>query len=675
MTTATIDQPRPSLHKRLWRGAPGDPSWARPALWGLLAVSAVLFLWGLGSSGYANEFYSAAAQAGGQSWKAFFFGSSDAGNSITVDKPPLSLWPMDLAVRIFGLHSWSILVPQALQGVATVGLLYAAVKRRFGPAAGLIAGGALALTPVAALMFRFNNPDAMLCLLMVAAVYCGSRALEDGRLKWLLLCGASLGLGFLAKGLQAWLILPVLAVVYLVCGPHKVGRRVVDLLWSGLAMIVSAGWWVAVVELWPASSRPYIGGSQNNSFLGLTFGYNGFGRITGDEAGSVGGGGGRGGGGGGAWGSTGLTRMFGADIGGQIAWLLPAALILFVACLVLAGRAARTDARRADLLLWGGSLVATTLVFSFMAGIFHQYYTIALAPYLAALTGIGATMLWAKRSRAAARVTLAATLGATAAWAFVLLGRSSTFLPWLRWTVLAVGLLAAVGIVLASRLRGRAVALIAAVGLAAALAGPMSYTAQTVATAHGGSIVTAGPSVSGGQGGPGGGGPAGGGKAGFPGGGQGNKGKPPGGKGAFPGGGQGGPGGRERGGGGGMGGLLDGQDVSDKVASVVSKNADDYTWVAAAIGAQNAAGFQLATQHAVMPIGGFNGSDPSPTLTQFKQDVADGKVHYFISTSDKGGKGGPGGGGSSSITTWVKKHFTKTTVDGTTLYDLTKPTD
>lgn len=284
---------------------------------------------------------------------------------------------MALSVRIFGLNSWAILVPEVLMGVATVGVLYGALRRRFSPAAGLIAGAVLALTPVAALMFRFNNPDAMLALLMTVTIYCVVRALEDGRTKWLVWAGVAVGFAFLAKTLQAFLILPPLAVVYAVCAPVRLRKRFAQLGLSAVAMVVAGGWWVAIVELWPASSRPYIGGSQNNSFLELTFGYNGLGRINGDETGSVGGGGG---GGTGQWGETGWNRMFNSEIGSQIAWLLPAALILFVAGIVLTRKARRTDLTRSSFLAWGGALLMTTIIFSYMAGIFHQYYTVALAP-------------------------------------------------------------------------------------------------------------------------------------------------------------------------------------------------------------------------------------------------------------------------------------------------------
>ncbi|WP_225804493.1 glycosyltransferase family 39 protein [Streptomyces sp. NK15101] len=703
--------PRSGRLARLWRGRAEDASWVRPALLGLLAATALLYLWNLSASGYANSFYSAAVQAGSQSWKAFFFGSLDAANAITVDKPPAALWPMALSVRLFGLGSWQILVPEVLMGVGTVAVLHAAVRRRFGAGAGLIAGAVLALTPVAALMFRFNNPDALLALLMTVAVYCVLRALEQdrGAARWLVWAGAALGLAFLAKTLQAFLILPPLALVYVVCAPGGFGRRLGRLALGGLAMLVSAGWWVALVELWPASSRPYVGGSQNNSFLELTFGYNGLGRLNGDEVGSVGGG--RGGAGrvaenlpagmeppvrvGGGWGETGIGRMFGDQVGGQISWLLPAALLLLVAGLVVTWRASRTDTARSAFLVWGGSLLMTTAVFSFMAGIFHEYYTVAMAPYLAALIGMGAAVLWEERTRFLASAALAASVAVTAAWGWTLLGRTPDWLPWLRWAVLVAGCAAALGLLLAGRVDRRFGLAAAGLGLAAGLAGPFAYTLATLADGHQGSIVTAGPSGAavGGRGpgmrggpmfvlyGPGPGGQGQGmgqgmGQGRPPGGGQapGQAGQAPGGQvgqapgqiGQVPGG---GPaqlpeGGRP----GAVGGLLNGADVGAEAKRKLMADADDYTWVGAAIGAQNAASYQLATGKPVMAIGGFNGSDPAPTLARFQQYVAEGKIHYFIAS---GGGFGAGGSGAQ-ITSWVESTFEKTTVGGATFYDLTE---
>src|SRR5579875_761595 len=226
MATTTIPrQPpaaaftRPSRLRSLVRGHAEDPAWARPLLIALLAVTAISYLVDLTASGYANSFYAAAVQAGTKSWKAFFFGSIDSSNFITVDKPPASLWIMALSGRIFGFSSWSMLVPQALEGVAAVGLLYATVRRWFGVQAGLLAGLTLALTPVATLMFRFNNPDALLVLLLVAGAYCVVRALENASTWWLVAAGTAVGFAFLTKMLQAFLVLPAFALVYLIAAP------------------------------------------------------------------------------------------------------------------------------------------------------------------------------------------------------------------------------------------------------------------------------------------------------------------------------------------------------------------------------------------------------------------------------------------------------------------------
>lgn len=684
------EQPEPST------APPGSPSWVRPALGALLLVTALLYLWGLGASGWANSFYSSAAQAGSASWEAFFYGSSDAANSITVDKPPVAMWIMTLSVRLFGLNSWAILVPEALAGVASVGVLFATVRRWYGPAAGLLAGLVLAVTPVATLMFRFNNPDAVLVLLLVLGAYATVRAVETVATRWIVLVGALVGFGFLTKMLQAFLVVPVFAGVYLLAAPTGLLRRIRQLLLAGLGLVVAAGWWVAIVELVPASARPYIGGSQGNSILELTLGYNGLGRITGEQPGSVGGGGR---GNGGRWGATGWLRLFGADLGGQIGWLLPAALILLVVGLVVAWRAPRTDRGRAGFLLWGGWLLVTGVTFSLMQGIFHAYYTVALAPAVAALVGMGAIVLWRQRRHWAALPVLAGVLAITAGWSWVLLGRSAQWQPWLRPTVLIAGLTAAVllallgwltaGVAGAVRTRWAAgpvrtrwtAGSVLALGLLAALAGPVGYSLDTAARAHTGAIPTAGPAVRGsdGRGGPGGGRMPGG-PGGFPGGanqggqpGNDNRGGLPGGanqgaQGGFPGG-TGPRGGARPGGpGGGMGGLLDASTPSAQMVALLQQDRNQYTWVAATVGSNKASGFQLATGDPVMPIGGFNGSDPSPTLAQFQEYVRAGRIHYFL-----GGEGMRADGGSQAaqeIATWVTGNFTASTVDGTTVYDL-----
>jgi 4-amino-4-deoxy-L-arabinose transferase-like glycosyltransferase len=674
---------------------PQSPAWVRPALLLVLLGTAALYLWGLSASGWANAYYSAAAQAGSSSWKAFFFGSSDAASSITVDKTPASLWVMSLSVRLFGLSSWSVLVPQALAGVGAVGLLFASVRRWFGPVAGLIAAAVMALTPVAALMFRFNNPDALLTLLLVAGAYTTTRAIERASTRWLVLTGVLVGLGFLTKMLQAFLVLPAFAAAYLLGAPATLGRRIRSLLLAGLALLASAGWWVAIVELLPASARPYVGGSQTNSVWELTFGYNGLGRLTGDETGSVTGpAGGPGGGAGSPWGQAGLLRLFDAENGGQISWLLPAALVMLGAGLVLAWRHPR---RRSAYVLWGGWLLVTVLTFSLMAGIFHPYYSVVLAPAVGALVGIGATQLWQHRSTAAT-LMLSLTVALTAIWSSVLLGRATGWLPWLPPLVLVAGLVGAAGVA-ATRLpaartftplamaRASAVATPVVLGVVAVagLAGPAAYTLATAGRSYNGALPLAGPAVAG-QGGPNFGRPGGFNGA-LPGRFPGNApfGGPfanprqfpnPGQLGGLPSAGGVGPGGSGPGGaglgGGGLGGLLDAGTPDAALVQALTADAGSYTWVAAAIGSNIAAGLQLATRESVMPIGGFNGSDPSPTLAQFQTYVQNGRIHYFVGSS--GFRANGGSQSAEEIASWVAQRYTAVTVGGVTLYDLTRPT-
>jgi len=666
---------RRSFARTLVAGREADPRWVRPALVVLLLATAVLYLWDLGASGWANAYYSAAVQAASQSWKAWFFGSFDAANFITVDKPPFSLWVMGLSVRLFGVNAWSILVPQALMGVASVGLLYATVRRWATPAAGLLAAAALALSPAAALMFRYNNPDALLVLLLVAAAYATVRAVENGSTRWLIAVAVLVGCGFNTKMLQAFLVVPALALTYAVAGAPRLRTRLWQLALAGVALVVSSGWWVAVVELWPVSSRPYIGGSQTNSILELVFGYNGFGRITGNETGSVGGAPG------GGWGQTGWTRLFDTDWGPLIAWLLPAAAILLVAGLWLSRRQARTDKLRAAMLLWGGWLVVTWAVFCFGSGIIHSYYAVALAPAIAAVVGIGAAELWKRRERVLARLTLAGTLAATSGWAFYLLARTPEWLPLLRYAILIGGLLAAAGLavvpLLPAGMRRRAAVAVATVGLLAALAGPTAGSLATAGTPLSGSLPSAGLSTTAGPGG------MAGGPGGMPGGMPGDQGGMPGDQGTQSGDGQTGmPPGMDDGGqqgtppartagmdgasdgaastsdgaaddeangapaaGGGMGGLLNAGTPSAELVESLRRDADDYDWVAATPQAQSAAGLQLAADEPVMAIGGFNGSDPALTLAEFKELVEEGRVHYYVVGESGGGApgGGPGG--------------------------------
>jgi 4-amino-4-deoxy-L-arabinose transferase-like glycosyltransferase len=605
---------------RVVRGRPEDPAWARPALLALLVATALLYCWDLSASGMANSFYAAAVRAGSQSWKAWFFGALDPASFITVDKPPASLWVMGLSARLFGFNAWSLLLPQALAGVAAVGLLHGAVKRWSGPAAGLVAGAALALTPAAALMFRFDNPDALLTLLLVAGAYCTVRAIERAGTRWLLLAGAAVGFAFLAKMLQGFLVLPAFALAYLVAAPTTLWRRIRQTLLAGAAVVVAAGWWVAAAQLWPAASRPYIGGSTDGTVLDLVWGYNGLGRIFGSGGGSAGGGGMGGGQAGSSFGGpAGPARLFGSEMGAEVSWLLPAAVIALACALWTRRHAPRTDLVRAAVLLWGGWTIVTGLVFSYMRGIVHPYYTVALAPGIAALVAVGGRELWHHRHSWTGRAGLAAVVAAAAVWSVVLLGRDAGWHPELRYAIAVVGGLAAVGLLVppCSVRRLGAVALIA--GILSGLGGAAAYAVATAATPHTGSIPAVGPAGAAGAG---------------------------------------------------MGGGLGGGTSSTALSTLLQHAGS--TWSAATVGSQSAAQLELDSGTSVLAIGGWSGSDNAPTLAQFQALVSAGRIHYYLAG---GGAGGGGGRGTTSaIGAWVAAHYPGTTVGGQTVYDLTSPT-
>ena len=255
----------------------------RPELLGLVAIAAALNLWALGQNGWANQYYSAAVRSMASSWHNFLFASLDPAGVMTVDKPPLALWVQALSVRVFGYHQLSVLVPQALMGVASVVLVYDLVRRRFGRIGGFVAGLALAVTPITVAISRHNNPDALLVLCCVAAIWCTVRGLEQGRTRWLVLAGVCVGLGFETKMGVALTVVPGIVAAWLWVAPAARGRlhALRQLLAGGAAMVLVGGAWPALVELTPASDRPWVSGTSDNSVLSLIFGYNGLGREIG----------------------------------------------------------------------------------------------------------------------------------------------------------------------------------------------------------------------------------------------------------------------------------------------------------------------------------------------------------------------------------------------------------
>ncbi|GGV01461.1 hypothetical protein GCM10010182_18720 [Actinomadura cremea] len=701
-TTARPPEPRRAERgrvRRLFLGASDDPRWARPALWAVLVLAAALYAWGLTESGYANAYYSAAVKSGTQSWKAFFFGSLDAGSFITVDKPPMALWAMGLFARVLGFGSWSLLLPQVVAGVAAVAVLYAAVRRAFGHPAALAAASVLALTPITVAINRDNNPDTLLLLFLVGAVWATQRAIDTGRLRPLLLAAFLVGCGFNTKMLQAFIIVPALALAYLIAARPGLVRRVLHLLAAGGVLAVSSLWWILIVDLVPADRRPFIGGSTDGTAWDLVIGYNGLGRVFGQDGGPGGGPGG-GGGGPGFGGAAGAGRLFNDTIGGQISWLLPLAVICLAAGLAITLRRPRTDARRASLLLWGGTLALHYAVFSFAQGTFHPYYTTALAPATAALVGGGAVLLAdASRRSAAWAWILPAGIAVTGWWAFALLDRTPSWHPWLRWVVAGTTVLAVAALVVARLPRaarvGRPVLRAGIVcALAAALAGPGAYAVSAAASTPNATNPLAGPSSGGGFGGmPGGGGrggpPGAGGSPGRAGGesapgGSAPGGQPPGGSaqdGSAPGGSA--PGGESSGGWNGQGGqaqdgrMPDGRaqrgraqggrsmpggaggpglgGVDEQMIDYLEENQGDATWLVAVSSAQEASQIILRTGRAAIAMGGFTGGDPAMTVDRLRELVEDGKLRYIV----LGGRmGGPGGRGDADVTAWVREHGT-----------------
>ncbi|CAM5438455.1 Glycosyltransferase RgtA/B/C/D-like domain-containing protein OS=Streptomyces rochei OX=1928 GN=G3I25_14110 PE=4 SV=1 [Streptomyces rochei] len=652
--------------------APGTPRWSSPALLAILVLAAGLYSWNLSGAGL-NSYYSAAVLSGTESWKAWFFGSLDAGNFLTVDKPPFALMVMGLSCRLLGYGTWQMMLPLILAALATIWVLHSCVKRVWGHGAAALAALVLALTPITVAINRDNNPDTLLVFLMVGGAALGLRAVRDGRLLPLLGSAVCFGLAFNTKMLQGYIALPAVFVVYLYATDLGWAKRIRNLVLAAVALAVASFWWAAAVSLVPASERPYIGGSTDGTAWDLIMGYNGLGRIFGGD-GNMGGGGG---GGGGFSGTAGIGRMFNDVLGGQISWLLPFAGIALVAGLVLRGRAPRTDLTRAALVLWGGWTVLHQLTFSMAEGTMHPYYTTALAPGIAALCGGGGVMLL-RAFRADRRWVwvLPLALGVTGVWAVVLLRRASGWNSWLWPTIAVVMALAITGLlVFRSGRRLRLLAVSVAAAVVAGVAGPAAY-AWSVPSGSGGGMggtnPTAGPSTGGGMGGPGGGGgqPPQGGRGGpgtgtppsggddgraAPGGADGTTGTPPsgdlGGAGGF--GGGGGLGGGF-GGGGGMGGGGTGGGVSTELVAYLKKHQDGAKWLLAVSGSQSAAQLILAGGEPVISMWGWSGSDNAMTLTRLKELVKKGELHYV----QVGGGMGGGSGAGSEVTQWVREHGT-----------------
>lgn len=491
--------------------APRQIRWQGYALAGIVVLSVALYAWRINDEGWANAFYSVAAKSMSQNLTNFLFGAYDPFGVVTVDKPPMALWPQVFAVWIFGYHGWAVLLPQVIEGAAAVFLLHRTVRRWAGENVALLAALVLALTPVTVSINRDNNPDTLLVLWCVASAYAVTRAVEPGirdrkATQWLAWAAFFLGCGFLTKMLAGWMPVPAVALAYLAGRNTGWGRRIVDLLISGVVLVVSSAWWVVLTVLWP-QPKPFAGGSSDGSELDLVFGYNGFSRIFGLASGSdptasqtpeLSGGvpspfGG----------DPGLTRLFNYSVAGQISWLIPfCALVLLV--VVVAGVVRLRRREPADLFgrsgwwLWGSWLVIMSAVFSAQEGIFHPYYTTELAPAVAVLTAAGAARLWGLyRDREPFWFLLPAAIAMTAAWAWVVVNREPDWNGWVGYAVAVAAVPAVLGLLIGrfgvSRVRRPALAL----GLVAALLAPAVWSVARAGDSGrglgGGSLPSAGP--------------------------------------------------------------------------------------------------------------------------------------------------------------------------------------
>lgn len=608
-----------------------NPKRERYLLGILLAAAAFLYAWGLDRNGWANSYYSAAVMAGAQDWTAFLFGSSDASNAISVDKPPLSLWVMAISVRVFGLSSWSILLPQAAFGVLSVFLLFKMVRTYVDSQTALIAAMFFAVTPIATVIFRYNNPDALLTLLTIGVAYATLESIRRQELRWLLLAGGLVGAGFLTKQLQIGLIVPALGIAYVTFAHGSLLRRLLHLVLTAATAAVTGGWWLVVIQITDPRMRPFVGGSMANSVAELTLGYNGLDRLSGqDSATSITSG---------DWApldamDPGLQRFLQPGFTGQLGWFLPLAIAGAIIAVAQLWRRSRPTEEAAFLVFSVTWFVVAMTVIAFMSGIVHPYYGLTAVPPMCSLAAtcfmyfLRAKLSWQSRG------FLVVTLVAAALMAYVSASRSTDDFPSLPQVLLLLWALAISFHALPlphSYLRQ----ISSSVLIFTLILGPMIWSLNTVFTGHIGAGVSAGPSTLGIR-------------ADDPARQRLSKNENP-----------------------SFAALMLGdvplKGVVDKIAGFPS----GITWPGAIIGSESAANYQLETGRPIMAIGGFNGTDPFPTLEQFMTLVDDKKIGALV-IQNLPPVPAEGRGESARIVAWVRAHYSPSMIEGAELYDLVK---
>ena len=612
----------------------------RPELAGLLALAALLNLWALSENGWANEYYSATVRSMTSSWHNFFYGAFDPAGVMTVDKPPLALWVQAASAKLFGFSSLSMLVPQALMGVASVALVYDLTRRVWGRPAGFVAGLVLTLTPISVAIARHNNPDALLVLCCVAALWCVVRGLADGRTRWLVLAGVAIGLGFETKMAAALIVVPGLAAAWLWVAPRGGPAAVRQLLAGGAAMVAVGAAWPLLIALTPAGSRPWVSGTSDNSILSLILGYNGVGRLSGQAGGPAGG---PGGGGGGVFGGpAGVFRLLDSTLGAQAGWLLGFALVGGVA-IVVGSRLRRADARTGWLIATGGAFLACAVAFSAAQGIFHPYYVSLLAPFTAALVGGGVGQFLRGERTSLWLAPVAVVIGGVVE--LVVLNNTDGGPGWARALIIATGIVAVVAMVAESSKRVRTIAL--AIALGGLLAAPATWAAQTLGHATNGTFPAGGPVTAAGFGGPGG-----------------ARGGPPG---FAPGGAAPNGGARSNAGPGNAGGGMFGGNSAALTSALAYVKAHGGGTIG--VSSQTAASSAIIESGAdVAGVGGFSGRESEVSVAWLKQAVEDGRIRWVLADGNTG-MGGPQDGrtGSQTVMSWVQSNGTEVS-DG--LYDL-----
>ena len=698
-----------------WLRPADQPGWARPGLLAVAALAALIFTWGAFHTA-TNDFYAADARSMSMSWKNFLYGAFDPAGSVTIDKLWGFLWPQALAVKLFGYHAWALALPEAIEGVITVLVLYRLVRRWTGRSeTALLAAGIFTLTPIVASTFGHSGlEDNALTMCLVLATDAFGRALAGGRLRTLALAGFWVGMAFQTKMVQSWTVVPVFGLVYLICGPHRLARRIRHTLAFGAVTLVASLWLMALVQLTPAADRPFIDGSSgSNDIFKMVFDYNFTSRFGSLGASSSSSGGGFGGAGN-DWG-----KLFDASFASQIGWLYPLALVALVFGLLACRRRGRADTLRAGYLMWGGTLLVTGLAFS--AGtIPHSQYMTVLAPGLAALSAAG--ILGLHRAFAAGERLgwlLIVGIAGTVLWATKLSYENTVFLDWLPPLVIVLGM-ASITVLVMHRLwnagGGRLTVVGTVLGVVAMLATPAAWALSTFSTQYDGTSINAaaGPysgqfgvasntgGFGGGGGAPGhfgdgtrggfpgmsgngdtgsGSGSAGSGASGgFPGmsgnggsgatggTGTGTEGSGSGPAGGFPGGSGsapdvvGGSGGEADAGsrpggagglaaGGGPGGTSTLSSSEQQLLTYLEKNRGDAKYLMAVMSSGDAEDYIADAGASVLPVGGFSGSDGYPALAGFQQLVAKGELKYVLLSG--GGQGGGAGDGTSSIESWV----------------------